>query len=68
MTAPNSTLVLPIVNTILSTKVSLYPYQMNNDIYQNLKYNVAKKVEGKCNEFGFVIKVLKIEYYILQNQ
>jgi hypothetical protein len=43
MTAPNSTLVLPIVNTILSTKVSLLPRQMNNDIYQNLKYNVAKK-------------------------
>jgi hypothetical protein len=53
MTAPNSTLVLPIVNTILSTKVSLLPHQMNNDIYQNLKYNVAKKVEGKCNEFVF---------------
>jgi len=63
MTTSNSTLVLPIVNTVLSTKVSLHPHQMNNDIYQNLKYNVAKKVEGKCNEFGFVIKVLKIEDY-----
>jgi DNA-directed RNA polymerase subunit E'/Rpb7 len=36
---------------------------MNNDIYYNLKYNVEKKVQGKCNEFGFVIKVLKIEDY-----
>ena len=58
-----STLVLPIVNTVLSTKVSLIPVHMNNDIYYNLKYNVEKKVQGKCNEFGFVIKVLKIEDY-----
>jgi DNA-directed RNA polymerase subunit E'/Rpb7 len=56
-------LVIPIVNTVLSTKVSLYPQQMNNDIYYNLKYNIEKKVQGKCNEFGYVIKVLKIEDY-----
>jgi DNA-directed RNA polymerase subunit E'/Rpb7 len=56
-------LVLPIVNTVLSTKVSLLPKQMNNDIYYNLKYNTEKKVQGKCNEFGYVIKVLKIEDY-----
>jgi DNA-directed RNA polymerase subunit E'/Rpb7 len=56
-------LVLPIINTVLSTKVSLLPKQMNNDIYYNLKYNIEKKVQGKCNEFGFVIKVLKIEDY-----
>jgi DNA-directed RNA polymerase subunit E'/Rpb7 len=56
-------LVLPIVNTVLSTKVSLLPKQMNNDIYYNLKYNIEKKVQGKCSEFGFVIKVLKIEDY-----
>jgi DNA-directed RNA polymerase subunit E'/Rpb7 len=36
---------------------------MNNDIYYNLKYNIEKKVQGKCNEFGYVIKVLKIEDY-----
>jgi DNA-directed RNA polymerase subunit E'/Rpb7 len=36
---------------------------MNNDIYYNLKYNTEKKVQGKCNEFGYVIKVLKIEDY-----
>jgi DNA-directed RNA polymerase subunit E'/Rpb7 len=56
-------LVLPIINTVLSTKVSLLPKQMNNDIYYNLKYNIEKKVQGKCNEFGYVIKVLKIENY-----
>jgi DNA-directed RNA polymerase subunit E'/Rpb7 len=56
-------LVLPIINTVLSTKVALLPKQMNNDIYYNLKYNIEKKVQGKCNEFGFVIKVLKIENY-----
>jgi len=56
-------LVLPIINTVLSTKVALQPKQMNNDIYYNLKYNIEKKVQGKCNEFGYVIKVLKIENY-----
>jgi DNA-directed RNA polymerase subunit E'/Rpb7 len=56
-------LVIPIVNTTLSTRVSLFPHQMNNDIYYNLKYNIIQKVQGKCNEFGYVIKVLKIENY-----
>jgi DNA-directed RNA polymerase subunit E'/Rpb7 len=56
-------LVLPIVNTTLSSKVSLLPIHMNNDIYYNLKYNLEKKVQGKCNEYGYVIKVLKIEDY-----
>jgi DNA-directed RNA polymerase subunit E'/Rpb7 len=59
----SSTLVLPIINTVLSTKVSLFPNQMNNDIYYNLRYNIERKVQGKCNEFGYVIKVLKIEDY-----
>jgi DNA-directed RNA polymerase subunit E'/Rpb7 len=56
-------LVVPIINTVLSTKVALLPKQMNNDIYYNLKHNIEKKVQGKCNEFGYVIKVLKIENY-----
>jgi len=56
-------LVLPIVNTTLSTRISLLPHQMNNEIYHHLKYNLEKKVQGKCNEFGYVIKVLKIENY-----
>jgi DNA-directed RNA polymerase subunit E'/Rpb7 len=36
---------------------------MNNDVYYYLKNNIEKKVQGKCNEFGYVIKVLKIEDY-----
>jgi DNA-directed RNA polymerase subunit E'/Rpb7 len=56
-------LVSPITNTLLSTRVSLLPHQMNNDIYYNLKYNTERKVQGKCNEEGYVIKVLKIEDY-----
>ena len=61
--AQESTLVLPIVNTVLSEKISLLPIHMNNDIYYNLKYNLEKKVQGKCNKNGYVIKVLKIEDY-----
>jgi len=48
---------------VLSAKISLFPHQMNNDIYYNLKYNTEKKVKGKCNEFGYVIKVINIEDY-----
>lgn len=59
----SNTLVLPIVNTVLSVNVSLLPTQMNNDIYYYLKNNIEKKVQGQCNEFGYVIKVLKIEDY-----
>lgn len=59
----SNTLVLPIVNTVLSVDVSLLPIQMNNDIYYYLKNNIEKKVQGQCNEFGYVIKVLKIEDY-----
>ena len=61
--AETSSLVLPIVNTVLSTRISLLPKDMNNDLYYNLKFNTEKKVQGKCNEFGYVIKVLKIEDY-----
>jgi DNA-directed RNA polymerase subunit E'/Rpb7 len=61
--AETTSLVLPIVNTVLSTRISLLPKDMNNDLYYNLKFNTEKKVQGKCNEFGYVIKVLKIEDY-----
>ena len=59
----SNNLVLPIVNTTLSTKVSLLPLHMNNDLYYTLKYTLEKKVQGKCNENGYIIKVLKIEDY-----
>lgn len=53
----------PYINTELRTEVNLEPNQMNNDIYINLKMNLKNKVEGKCNEYGYVDKVHKILEY-----
>lgn len=47
----------------LQTKVLLYPYQMNNDLYINLKKNLKDKIEGKCAENCYIIKVYKIIDY-----
>lgn len=55
-----SEIVTPYLNTELRSKVTLKPYQMNNDIYINLKTNLKKKVEKKCNKYGYVTKIFKI--------
>lgn len=53
-------LVSPYINTELFSKVPLKPFQMNNDIYINLKGNLKNLVEKKCNEYGYVTKIFKI--------
>lgn len=51
----------PYFNTELYCKVGLYPNQMDNDIYKNLKQNVIKKYQGKCyKSYGLIVKVHKI--------
>ena len=48
----------PYINTKLYTNVILYPNQMNNDIYKNLKDNLIKSIENKCFiDYGYIIKV-----------
>ena len=56
-------LVNPYKNTIFYTRVKLLPYQMNNELYINLKNNLVKKVEKRCNKYGYVNKVYKILSY-----
>jgi len=58
-----SDLVNPYKNTIFYTRVKLLPYQMNNELYINLKNNLKKKVEKKCNKYGYINKVYKILSY-----
>jgi DNA-directed RNA polymerase subunit E'/Rpb7 len=54
----------PYINTELKCSVILHPYQMNNDIYINLKNNLEKKLVGKCyNEYGYVDKIIEIKSY-----
>jgi DNA-directed RNA polymerase subunit E'/Rpb7 len=57
-------IIYPCKDEILSTRVILHPYQMNNDLYINLKKNLVDKIEGKCTKDGFIIKVYKILEYI----
>jgi len=56
-------LINPFIIKELTTKVELYPYQMNSELYLNLKKNLKKKLEGKCNKYGYVHKIIKINEY-----
>ena len=53
----------PYFDTQLHSRITIHPQQINNDIYINLKNNLKKKVEKKCNKYGFVTKVYKIVDY-----
>jgi len=44
----------------LYSKVCIKPYQINNDLYLNLKNNLKKNKEKKCNEYGYITKIYKI--------
>tara|TARA_Y200000002_G_C22663365_1_gene656841 strand:- start:934 stop:1602 length:669 start_codon:yes stop_codon:yes gene_type:complete len=50
----------PYIDTELYSRILIKPQQINNDIYINLKNNLKKKVEKKCNKYGFITKIYKI--------
>lgn len=51
----------PYFNTELYCRVALYPNQLDNDIYKNLKNNLIKKYQGKCyKSYGLITKIHKI--------
>jgi len=56
-------LVSPFVDIEMNEMIKLLPRQLNNDIYINLKNNLIKKIEGKCNKHGFIKKIYKIVSY-----
>ena len=53
----------PYKNIVQYTRIMLEPYQINSDIRNQLKINLKKKVEKKCNKNGFVDEVYKIITY-----
>jgi DNA-directed RNA polymerase subunit E'/Rpb7 len=54
----------PYINTKLYTSVILYPHQMNNKIYLNLKKNLSDQVANRCFlSYGFIIKIIEIINY-----
>jgi DNA-directed RNA polymerase subunit E'/Rpb7 len=56
-------LINPFIIKQLATRVELYPHQMDSELYLNLKMNLKKSLEGKCNKYGFVYKIIRIENY-----
>ena len=53
----------PYKNVEEYTQILLEPYQMNTDIKIQLKANLKKKVEKKCNKNGYIDQVYKILSY-----
>ena len=51
----------PFLKTILTTKVILYPNQLNNEIYNNILNNLIKMLVGKCyKNYGFISNIYEI--------
>lgn len=50
----------PYIDTELYERVLITPQQIQNDIYIYLKDNLKKKIEKKCNKYGYITKVYKI--------
>jgi DNA-directed RNA polymerase subunit E'/Rpb7 len=53
-------IVNPYINTNLASQVLLKPNQLDNNIYINMKQNLKKYLEGKCNKYGFIQTIHKI--------
>ena len=58
-------LVSPYVPIELTTRLELNANQINNEIYYNLKQNLIKRVEDKCNNIGYVVNIEKILDYTM---
>lgn len=50
----------PYKDTELYARVLIKSSQIDNDIYINLKNNLKKKTENKCNKYGLITKIYKI--------
>ena len=54
----------PYINTKLYANVTLFPNQMNNNIYLNLKKNLIENVHKKnYGNYGYIIEVFEILSY-----
>lgn len=54
----------PYIITKLNTTVTLYPNQMNNNLYINLKKNLISDIEKTClKDYGYVDKIYEIIEY-----
>lgn len=56
-------IVSPYKNTKQNTSISVEPYHLNSDIRNNMFNILKKKVEKKCNIYGYVDEVFRILEY-----
>ena len=56
-------LVSPYKNSTQYTKIQIKPHMMNSDIQNSMKLELRTKVEKKCNKYGFIDEVHRIESY-----
>jgi hypothetical protein len=47
----------------LASRVELKPIHFDDEYYIKLKQELIKKVQGKCNDIGFINKVIKMTQY-----
>ena len=59
----NIEILSPFHNISQYTRIQLLPHLMNSDIEDNMELILQKKVEGKCNRYGFIEKVHRIDLY-----
>lgn len=59
----NIEIVSPFHNMSQFTRIQILPHLMNSDIEDNMELVLQKKVEGKCNRYGFIDKVYRIDSY-----
>jgi len=54
----------PYIDTKLYTNVTLYPNQMTNNVYLNLKANLVEELNRKCfGDYGYIAKIYEILSY-----
>jgi DNA-directed RNA polymerase subunit E'/Rpb7 len=56
-------IISPYKNVKQSTNISVEPYHLNSDIRNNMFNILKKKVEKKCNSYGYIDEVHKIMEY-----
>jgi len=56
-------LVSPYKNSTQYTKIQIKPHMMNSDIQNSMRLELRTKVEKKCNKYGFIDEVHRIESY-----
>jgi DNA-directed RNA polymerase subunit E'/Rpb7 len=57
-----NTLISPFIETEITKKISLLPFELNNEILYNIK-NKLKTLEKKCIEKGYLVKTINIKDY-----